>query len=101
MAEMKFLLLALGCLLAFGISGRGASADLILHHGKIVTVDNRFSVQEAVAIKNGRITAVGRNDEILKQRGPQTESVDLHLKMVLPGLMDSHAHPADACMTEF
>ena len=100
---MKFLpqiLLGWGCLL-FAITSRGADPDLILHHAKVVTVDDRFSIHEAVAIENGRIIDVGSNTQILKLRGPRTESVDLQGKMVLPGLMDSHAHPADACMTEF
>jgi hypothetical protein len=44
---------------------------------------------------------VGRNDEALQRRGPRTEVVDLQGRLVLPGLIDSHAHPADACVTEF
>jgi hypothetical protein len=74
---------------------------LILHNGKVATVDDRFSIHEAIAAQAGRITQVGRSAEILKQRGPRTDVMDLRGKLVLPGLMDSHAHPADACMTEF
>ena len=79
----------------------GADADLILHHGKVVTVDRAFSIQEAVAIKKGRILAIGSNEEMMAMKGWSTVLVDLGGKMVLPGLMDSHAHPADACLTEF
>jgi predicted amidohydrolase YtcJ len=78
-----------------------AEPDLILHHGKIVTVDSSFSIREAISISNGKIQQVGSNADILKTRGPKTEIIDLHARMVLPGLMDSHAHPADASVIEF
>jgi predicted amidohydrolase YtcJ len=76
-------------------------ADLILHHGKIVTVDRGFSIRQALAVKDDRLIKVGTDDEVDVTRGPQTEVVDLGGKTVLPGLIDSHVHPADACMTEF
>jgi predicted amidohydrolase YtcJ len=53
-----------------------ADADLILHNGNVVTVDARFSVREAVAMKGGRITAVGTDAEVLKERGSATRVVD-------------------------
>jgi predicted amidohydrolase YtcJ len=77
-----------------------AEPNLILHHGKIVTADPRFSVQQAMAVTGDRITAVGDNESVLRLKGPATTVVDLQGKMVLPGLMDSHVHP-DAAMTEF
>lgn len=76
-------------------------ADLILHHGKIVTVDRDFSVREAMAVKDGRILSVGSEADVLKSRGEKTKVVDLKGKTVLPGLADSHVHPADAAMIEF
>lgn len=82
-------------------SSPAVEADLILHHGKIVTVDPHFSIQEAIAVKGSVIQAVGPQEEILKLRGAQTEIVDLEGKMVMPGLIDSHVHPADASLTEF
>src|SRR6184192_1542556 len=78
-----------------------AEADLILHHGKIVTVDRKFSVHQALAVRGDRILRVGTNEEVLKTKGSGTRLVDLKGKMVVPGLIDSHVHPADACMTEF
>src|SRR5688572_25581310 len=78
-----------------------AEADLILHHGKVVTVDSAFSIHQAIAIKDSRILAVGSDQAVLATKGQGTELVNLGGKMVLPGLMDSHAHPADACLTEF
>jgi len=88
-------------LLSASLTAPAAEPDLILYHGKIVTVDKSFTVLEALAIKDDRILQVGADDEILGLRGGHTKVVDLSGKMVLPGLIDSHAHPADACMTEF
>ncbi len=76
-------------------------ADLILHHGRIVTVDAGFSIAQALAVRDGRITKVGSDNVVLRLRGPKTTVVDLSGKMVLPGLIDSHTHPADASLTEF
>jgi len=79
-----------------------ADADLILYNGKIVTVDPNFSIRQAVAIKNGRIAAVGANQAILKaERGPSTRVIDLGGRTVLPGLIDSHLHPLEAGLSEF
>lgn len=79
-----------------------ADADLILHNGRIVTVDASFSVQQAVAAKNGRITAVGDSQSVLSQeRGAKTRVIDLHGRTVLPGLIDSHVHPLGAGLSEF
>src|SRR4030095_16828846 len=75
--------------------------DLTLRHGKIVTVDASFSIHDAIAVQGERILAVGSNEEMVQYRGPRTKEIDLAGRFVMPGLMDSHAHPADACMTEF
>jgi len=87
-------------LLIASLKGAAAEADLILHHGRIVTVDSQFTAHEAIAVTGNRITAVGNNDSVLKHKGPSTKVVDLAGKMVMPGLIDSHVHP-DAAMTEF
>ena len=78
-----------------------SKADLILYNGKIVAVDSVFSVYTAIAIKGNRIMLVGGNRKVLKMQGPETELIDLHGNMVLPGLIDSHTHPIDAAMSEF
>ncbi|HEY3394054.1 MAG TPA: amidohydrolase [Lacipirellulaceae bacterium] len=77
------------------------AADLVLFNGKIATVDEGFSIVEALAVKDGKILRVGTNREVLETKGDQTELVDLGGKMVLPGLMDSHTHPTSASMFEF
>jgi predicted amidohydrolase YtcJ len=79
----------------------GEDADLILHHGKVVTVDRDFSVREALAVKGDRLIRVGADDDVMKTRGPATAVIDLKGKTVIPGLIDSHTHPTGACMTEF
>lgn len=66
-------------------------ADTILHHGVVYTVDEKFSVAEAIAIKDGKILAVGSNDAILKTYSAK-ESIDLEGKAVYPGFIDAHAH---------
>jgi len=79
-----------------------ANADLILYNGKIVTVDAKFSLAEAVAVKGGRITAVGTMRQVLAaERGPRTQRIDLKGRTVLPGLVDSHVHPLGAGLSEF
>jgi predicted amidohydrolase YtcJ len=78
-----------------------ADADLILHSGKIVTVDSTFSIAEAVAVKDGRVVAVGRTADVLgRERGPKTQVIDLKGQTVLPGLTDTHMHPLGAALSE-
>jgi predicted amidohydrolase YtcJ len=67
-------------------------ADLVLTNGKIVTVDDRFSIAQALAIKGARITAVGSTADIERLKGPQTRVIDLAGRTVIPGLIDNHAH---------
>ncbi|GAA3054545.1 amidohydrolase [Pseudonocardia yunnanensis] len=67
--------------------------DTILHGGKIVTVDARSSVAEAVAIADDRIVAVGSDREVRALAGRGTREVDLRGTSVIPGLIDNHTHP--------
>jgi predicted amidohydrolase YtcJ len=69
-----------------------APADIVLLNGKIVTVDDRFTIGEALAIKGERVLAVGSNAEIEKHKGPLTRAFDLGGRTVIPGLIDNHAH---------
>ena len=88
-------------LLLLALTARAAPPDLIVHNGKVVTVDAGFSVQQAMAVEAGRIVAVGKDADVLATKGPQTVLLDLAGKTVLPGLIDSHVHPTSAAMTEF
>ena len=78
-----------------------AEADLILHGGKVATVDSRFSIHQAIAIREGRVLEIGRDRAVLKHKGSRTEMVNLEGRLVVPGLMDSHTHPTEASLTEF
>src|SRR3954462_6599014 len=96
------LILGLSALLCTApVSFAADSPTLILHHGKIATVDKNFRIAEAIAIREEKIVAVGTNDDVLKLKGEKTELVDLQGKFVLPGLIDSHVHPSSAAMHEF
>src|SRR2546421_3083425 len=66
------------------------TADIILHNGKITTLDPKYPNAENVAIRDGRIAGV--DDAESYQRGPQTKVVDLKGRRVIPGLNDSHMH---------
>ena len=81
--------MGLGC----GASVPDALApDVILLNGKIVTVDQDFSVAEALAIRDGKFVAVGGSREIGALAGSATEVIDLEGKTVLPGFNDGHGH---------
>lgn len=72
--------------------GNPCEADLILVNGKVVTVDDEFTVAEALAVKDGRVMAVGFTVEIEKLVGGSTEVIDLGGRTLMPGLIDSHIH---------
>ena len=67
-------------------------ADVVFTNGKVLTVDDRFTVTQAVAVKGERIMATGSNAEIAKLAGAQTRKIDLKGKTIIPGLIDNHAH---------
>ena len=69
-----------------------APADRILINGKVLTVDENFSIAQAIAIRGERIAAVGTNEEIRRLSGPNTKVTDLGGKTVIPGLIDNHVH---------
>ncbi|HUF62978.1 MAG TPA: amidohydrolase [Verrucomicrobiales bacterium] len=90
-----------GLLLVNCMRAPAQEADLIVHHGNVVTVDEAFTIAQAMAVKDGVILRVGTSAEALELKGPSTELLNLDGKMVLPGLIDSHTHPVSAAMTEF
>ncbi len=67
-------------------------AELTLHHGNIITVDDRQPKAEAVAIAGGRLFAVGSNDGVLNLATAATRKIDLEGKTVVPGFIDAHTH---------
>ncbi|NBV24681.1 MAG: amidohydrolase [Proteobacteria bacterium] len=76
-------------------------ADFILRNAKVATVDAKFSLAQAVAVRGDKLLAVGSNADIAKLAGPNTRIVDAQGRLVVPGLMDSHTHPSGASLYEF
>jgi predicted amidohydrolase YtcJ len=72
------------------VQAQGETADLVLFNGRIVTVDDAFSIREAIAMKDGRILAVGGNE--LRNRYTAARAIDLGGRTVLPGFFDTHIH---------
>ncbi|MEP7306730.1 MAG: amidohydrolase [Acidobacteriota bacterium] len=75
------------------------SADVVLVNGKILTVDRQFSTREALAIRDGRVAAVGSSADVRTLAGPQTRVIDLQGRTVIPGLIDSHLHAIRAALS--
>jgi len=67
-------------------------ADMVLHNGKIITVDATFSIAQAIAVRDGKILRVGRDAEILSLAGPNTRRINLQGRALIPGLIDTHSH---------
>jgi predicted amidohydrolase YtcJ len=67
-------------------------ADVVVYNGKIVTGDEKFSIAEAAAIRDGKFLAVGTDEAILPMAGPNTRRVDLQGRGAIPGLIATHQH---------
>ena len=86
-------------ILSFFLSGAIASvanaqtADTVYINGKIYTVNEAQPWAEAVAITDGKFTAVGSNIDIEKLIGAKTKIIDLEGKFTMPGFTEAHAHP--------
>ena len=82
----------LSILLFISCNSQKQSADTIFINGNIYTVSSDQAKAEAVAVRDGKIIAVGANADILSHEGNTTKTIDLKGKMMTPGLIDSHAH---------
>lgn len=82
--------LALATLAA--ITSSGGPADLVVRDARIYTAAPAHPVAHALAVRSGRIVAIGENADVLAHIGPKTRVLDLGGKTVLPGLIDSHGH---------
>ena len=87
-------ILAVSALLNAGCAAvsQGPNPDTILHGGKVVTLDKRSSVAQALAIRDGKFVAVGSDAEVKRLAGPATRMIDLGGRTVVPGLNDTHTH---------
>ena len=86
------LLLVIGMMFVGGAVSAAEPADLIYCGGDIVTVDDNHPSAEAVAVRQGRIVAVGKKADILAHKGEGTKLVDLGGKTMVPGFLDPHSH---------
>jgi len=66
--------------------------DLILHGGKVITLDRGSRVSQAISVRSGRVFAVGDDAALLKDAAPTTQLIDLEGRSVLPGFFDAHPH---------
>ncbi|MHC4661385.1 MAG: amidohydrolase [Planctomycetota bacterium] len=93
------LLLACGCTPTPETAEAGEAppsiADAVFTNGDIYTMDKEQPRAKAIAVAGGKIISVGNDSDILEFCGPDTKKVDLKGRFVVPGLIDSHAHPAD------
>ncbi|MBS7526935.1 amidohydrolase [Fusibacter paucivorans] len=67
-------------------------ADLILKNGHVITMDSERQIAEAIAVRNGRILAVGSNAAVCSFASSETKVVDVHRRTILPGFIDAHSH---------
>jgi predicted amidohydrolase YtcJ len=76
-----------------GLPARAADpADVIYHGGDIVTIEDKNPTAEAVAVKGGKIVAVGNKGDVFKIKGDATRVIDLDGKTLAPGFIDAHGH---------
>ena len=74
-------------------------ADTVLLNGKVLVGDERFSVRESIAVRDGRILATGTTAAVKKLAGKNTRVVDLQGRTLIPGLIDSHMHAIRAALS--
>ena len=84
--------LILAALFAIPAAAQQPKADLVLLHGKVVTVDSQHPSAQAIAVRGDKIVAVGSDAEIQKLAGPQTKTIDLKGRLAVPGFIDGHGH---------
>jgi predicted amidohydrolase YtcJ len=88
--------------LAAGVApthAQAPTADMVLINGKVITLDDTSSILQAIAIRDGRVLAVGADEDIRKRADARTKIIDLGGRTVVPGLMDSHIHALRAGLT--
>ena len=91
---LKLGLLPLCIALCAGTVSAQDVADTIYLGGPVLTMDDSAPRAEAVAVRDGRITAVGAEQQVMSWRGDSTRVVDLEGAALLPGFVDAHGHVA-------
>src|SRR4030095_12739251 len=81
--------------------GFALPADALFFGGNIVTVNEKQATAEAMAVKDGKIAALGSMAELKAWQGPQTRMIDLKGQTLMPGFFEPHGHPFDAAFAQF
>jgi predicted amidohydrolase YtcJ len=89
---LLLLMVSDGFAVAQSVPSEGLEPDLIVLHANVITVDESLRRAEAFAVRDGRFTAVGSSDAILRLKGAHTQIVDASGKTIVPGFNDSHLH---------
>jgi predicted amidohydrolase YtcJ len=84
----------LAATVALGGQARQAPPEVVYHNARVITVDERLPIAQALATSGDRIVAVGTNAGVRALAGPRTRLVDLEGRTLMPGLMDNHLHGA-------
>lgn len=93
MSRKRLIFISLMVLVCLTISCKEQQkADLVLLNGKVATVDSEFSMHQAVAVKGNKIIFTGTSENAADYIGEKTETIELDGELVLPGLIDGHAH---------
>ncbi|MBW7971473.1 amidohydrolase [Bradyrhizobium sp. BR 10289] len=92
-------LLAILLISCWSAAAHAQQADLVVTNAKIVTLDPTSTIAQAIAVRDGRIVAVGGNDAVEGLIGPATRRVDAGGRTIIPGLIDSHIHAVRAGLT--
>ena len=74
-------------------------AETILTQGKIISANEKENIFQAMAIRDGKIVALGKSTDMKSWQGPNTQVIDLKGKTVIPGLIDSHIHAIRAALS--
>jgi len=77
------------------------SANIIFHNGHIITMDTDNPIAEAIAVTDGIIIAVGKNEEVISLAGDDAVMIDLNGKTLMPGFVDAHNHLIEAHEKDF
>jgi predicted amidohydrolase YtcJ len=96
---MKEILAVIGVTMLLAAPAWSQQADIVLIDGRIVTLDDQFPTREALAIRDGRIIALGTTAEVRKLAGAKSRVIDLKGHTVIPGLIDSHMHAIRAALS--
>jgi predicted amidohydrolase YtcJ len=89
----------LGLTMAFSAGAWAQPADLIVTNAKVVTLDAKSTTAQALAVREGRLLAVGDAATVARHAGPGTRTVDAGGRTLIPGLIDSHLHGIRAALS--